>query len=156
MKCDQRHRQRISGAIKGVRQPSRDSATRVVMLERTTRRGKLLCGAQVRGIMQTRYVLALALAVVFGLFFVIPARDLPETPYDESETLPYENTASLSGEIVQAPARILPLTPRFDSSVYAGHVAGRTEVRAKVRAKRREQAVDPIWDCLIIFYPLLC
>ncbi len=39
-----------------------------------------------------RSVLVLLLLLVFGVFVVVPAEDIPETLHDESETLPYEST----------------------------------------------------------------
>ena len=41
---------------------------------------------------RSRSVLVLLIALVLGVFFAIPAEDLPETAYDESESLPYEGT----------------------------------------------------------------
>jgi len=46
-------------------------------------------GAQMK---ELRCLVVLAVALVFGLSFALPAEDIPETPYDESETLPYECT----------------------------------------------------------------
>ena len=37
-------------------------------------------------------ILLLCVLVVFGVTVVVPARDLPETAYDESEALPYLST----------------------------------------------------------------
>lgn len=55
-----------------------------------------------------RSFLVLLVVVVFGVSLAFPAEDLPETPYDESETLPFESTpvyqAPLSGAIRQASA----------------------------------------------------
>ena len=45
---------------------------------------------------RSRSVFVLLLALVMGVFFVIPAADLPETAYDESESLPYEGTPVVS------------------------------------------------------------
>ena len=53
----------------------------------------------------SRYILALFMTLVFGLFASLPAEDIPETPYDESETLPYEGAPLLSGDVLQDPAR---------------------------------------------------
>jgi len=53
---------------------------------------------------ELRSGLVLLVAVVFGLSLVFPVPDLPETCYDESETLPCEYTHAFS------------LTPNFSPS----------------------------------------
>ena len=55
---------------------------------------------------RSRSVLVLFLALIFGLSFTIPAEDIPETPYDESETLPYESIPVFAN-VVQESAQIL-------------------------------------------------
>jgi hypothetical protein len=45
---------------------------------------------------RSRSVLVLFVGLVFGLSFAIPAEDIPETLYDESESLPYESALPLS------------------------------------------------------------
>lgn len=59
-------------------------------------------------------VLALLLlaALVFGLSFAIPAVDDPETPYDESESLPYEVTRPLLIIEMQPSAASQSVLPR--------------------------------------------
>jgi hypothetical protein len=52
--------------------------------------------------------------LVFGLSLAVQAEDVPETPYDESEELPYENTPRVSVEMLLEPARTLQ---ESDSSV---------------------------------------
>lgn len=42
------------------------------------------------------FILILLVLLGFGLSLAVPAEDVPETVYDESETLPYESTASVS------------------------------------------------------------
>jgi len=56
-----------------------------------------------------RSVLVLSLVLVLGLSFAVPAEDIPETAYDESETLPYESAPlfSLVQESVRAPESVL-------------------------------------------------
>jgi hypothetical protein len=53
---------------------------------------------------ELRSLLVLAVALLFGVSFALPAEDIPETPYDESETLPYEVTPLFS-IVLQEPAR---------------------------------------------------
>ena len=45
-------------------------------------------------------------ALVLGLSFAVPVEDVPETLYDESETLPYESTPPFS--IVQQESALAP------------------------------------------------
>jgi hypothetical protein len=42
----------------------------------------------------------------FGVSLAVPAEDVAETAYDESEALPYESTPLFSIEVPQASARI--------------------------------------------------
>jgi len=53
-----------------------------------------------------RSVLVLLLLLVFGVSVVLPAEDLPETPYDESEALPYVGTLLFSIALPQPSGRI--------------------------------------------------
>jgi len=41
-------------------------------------------------------VLVVLAALALSLSFAVPAEDVPETPYDESEALPYESTPPFS------------------------------------------------------------
>ena len=56
---------------------------------------------------KSRALLTVFLALVFGLSVAVPAEDIPETTYDESETLPYEGTPvfriALSEAVVRGP-----------------------------------------------------
>lgn len=51
-----------------------------------------------------RFVFVLLLTMVLGLFLAVPAEDISETAFDESETLPYESTPLFSIEVPQAAA----------------------------------------------------
>lgn len=52
-----------------------------------------------------RSVLVLLLLLVFGVSVVLPAEDVPETPYDESEALPYAGTPLFSIALPQPSGR---------------------------------------------------
>jgi hypothetical protein len=85
-----------------------------------------------------RCVLVLLVAVVFGVTPLFPAEDLPETPYDESEPLPYEGTPLLSGDIVQEPApvpHVVPIVPSdlFPAPKHASSWAGCRDLAAHHR-----------------------
>jgi len=45
---------------------------------------------------ESRFCLVVFVALVLGLSLMVPAVDVPETAYDESEALPYEGTPWLS------------------------------------------------------------
>jgi hypothetical protein len=45
---------------------------------------------------QSRSVLVLLVALVLSVSFAVPAEDVPETAYDESESLPCESTPAVS------------------------------------------------------------
>jgi len=47
-------------------------------------------------------ILVLSVLLAFGASLAVPVEDIPETPYDESEGLPYESTPSFSGLVPQA------------------------------------------------------
>jgi hypothetical protein len=56
---------------------------------------------------------ALVLLATFALnvSFAIPAEDVPETAYDESESLPYEMAPLFSADLVQESSPILQFVP---------------------------------------------
>jgi|SRR5208283_1793218 len=92
------------------------------------------------------FALALFLLLGFGVSLVVPAEDVPETPYDESEALPYEGTPLFSLVAPQASGRIAkaerncgsPL--RFNSSTR--------------RYKRRYESSSKS-HCVPVFLPIL-
>jgi hypothetical protein len=51
-------------------------------------------------------ILFLLVLLGFGASLIVPVEDVPETPYDESETLPFEGTPLFSIAIPRASARI--------------------------------------------------
>jgi hypothetical protein len=61
-----------------------------------------------------RCVLVVLAALALGLSFAVPVEDVPETPYDESEALPYESTPVFS-IMLRESAGVLQsvLTPAF-------------------------------------------
>jgi len=96
--------------------------------------------------------LILFLALAFGLFSAIPAHDVPETPYDESETAPYESAPSLLNEAVDSARMLLPAAPTPSSPSCAALPTGRAETRIECMKQ-----VHPISDCLALpAYSLRC
>jgi len=63
-----------------------------------------------------RSILVLLLLLAFGVSLAVPPDDMPETTYDESETLPYEGTPQFSMVALQAPARMGRTEPRCGSN----------------------------------------
>ena len=53
-----------------------------------------------------RSVLVLLLLVGLGVSLAVSVEDVPETPYDESETLPYESTPVFSITVTRGSGRI--------------------------------------------------
>ena len=58
-----------------------------------------------------RFFLVLFLAVVLPLSSAIPAEDMPETAYDESEEIPYERTSFFSSEVLLEDVTALQSAP---------------------------------------------
>ena len=54
---------------------------------------------------KSRPALVLLIAVVLGVSVAVPAEDVPETAYDESESLPYESTSVFSSAVPKAVAQ---------------------------------------------------
>ena len=57
-----------------------------------------------KSVKTVRFAFVLLLTIVLGLFLAVPAEDVPETCFDESETLPYEGTPLFSLEVPLAAA----------------------------------------------------
>jgi hypothetical protein len=55
-----------------------------------------------------RIGLALLAVITLGLSLALPGVDAPETSYDESESLPYENTPSVTGSSLFSPTLLAP------------------------------------------------
>jgi len=91
-----------------------------------------------------RSVFVLLAALALSLSFAVPAEDLPETAYDESESLPYEMTLPQSFDRVQESAPTFQVVPIAQSDLFS------TPRQALVRAGCGELAAHPISDSLII------
>lgn len=89
--------------------------------------------------------LVLLVAFVLGLSFAVPAEDVPETPYDESEALPYEITPLFS-IVLQHSGRTLPRAPMFASSFDTGFMTR----HAEILIEQSERSAHPISDALIV------
>ena len=91
-----------------------------------------------------RSVVVILLLLVFGVSVVLPAEDVPETPYDESEALPYEMPPPLSGDLAQESAPTFQVVPIVPSDLFS------TPKQASSQAGRRELAAHPRSNSLII------
>jgi len=88
-------------------------------------------------------VLALLVAMVFGLSLAVPAEDIPDTAYDESESMPYMSALSLS-LVLQESTRALRILP-----------VGRSNSRLVL--KESGSAVCPICESLnILVHSIRC
>ena len=52
-----------------------------------------------------RFVLVVLAALALSVSFAVPGEDVPETPYDESEALPYASTSVFSVPVPNAVVR---------------------------------------------------
>ena len=91
-----------------------------------------------------RFALVLFATFALSVSFAAPAEDLPETAYDESESLPYEMTLPFSGDVVQESAPIFQVVPIVPSSLFS------TPKHASSQAGRRELAAHHRSNSLII------
>ena len=95
---------------------------------------------------RSRSVLVLIIVAVFGMSFAVPVEDDPETPYDESQSLPYESSPAVSVVEPEAAAPA-PVGPPCVLSF-------RRVCLRRVKAQRLEQRAGPaypICDSLTIF-----
>jgi hypothetical protein len=90
-----------------------------------------------------RFALVLLLFLVLGVSLSVPAEDVPETSYDESETLPCEGTPVFSIEAPEAVAG-MPVVPECVSSLGLDTVARRCESYWKHRTCGTRANVDPL------------
>lgn len=84
---------------------------------------------------ERRLVLVLLLIVTLGLSLAIQAEDIPETPYDESEALPYEGTPLFSIAVPQASARMSSAEFRSDAPFPHGSLRKRRQRPREERSK---------------------
>jgi len=76
-----------------------------------------------------RFLLVVVAAFAVTLSFAVPAEDIPETPYDESEALPYESTLSFS-VILEESAQAQQSVPTFVSLPRVNPTPTRDEIPA--------------------------
>jgi hypothetical protein len=87
-----------------------------------------------------RFALVLLAAFTLSSSFVIPADDVLETPYDESEALPYETTPSFS--IIQQESA-LALRLEFPLQFHR-------DAKRKMLAEQSERDAHPFCDSVIV------
>jgi len=92
---------------------------------------------------RSRSVLVLFLVLVFGLSFTVPAEDIPETPYDESETLPCESTPVFS-RVVQDSAQALHSVLTLAFPLHFNPTARRNEIFAEQSAWAPHPTCDSV------------
>ena len=84
-------------------------------------------------------VLVLCVLLGFGVSLAVPAKDVPETAYNESEALPYEGTPLFSIAVPLATARTTQAVP---SSLHPGLGAPSRFALARVRNTDALRATD--------------
>jgi hypothetical protein len=92
-----------------------------------------------------RCILVVLAALALSLSFAVPVEDDPETPYDESEALPYESTPVFS-IMLEESARALQsvLTVAFPLRFHP------TAKRNEILAKQSARTPHPICGSVII------
>ncbi len=66
-----------------------------------------------------RSALVLLATFALNLSFAVPTEDVPETPYDESELLPYEMTPPLPVTLVKESVPALQVVPMVPSHLFS-------------------------------------
>src|SRR5215472_4446978 len=85
------------------------------------------------GAMRVLGYLVLLVTFTPTLFLAVPAEDLPETPYDQSECFVDEMTQSLSGDLLEesmSAVRVVPILPTrlLSTPRHASHQAQRRDL----------------------------
>jgi hypothetical protein len=81
-----------------------------------------------------RCILVVMAALALSLSFAVPVEDDPETPYDESEALPYESNPVFS-IMLEESARAVQLLTTFAFPLHFHPTAKRNEILAKQSAR---------------------
>jgi hypothetical protein len=92
-----------------------------------------------------RSALVLLVLLGLGVSVGVPAEDMPETAYDESETLPFEGTPPFSIVVPEAVAARPTLPTRVSSRCF-----DLTTRRCESHWKNRAKTVRPSLDALTI------
>jgi len=101
---------------------------------------------------EPRVVLILLVLMSLGLPLIVPADDVPETPYDESDALPYEGTPVFS---IVVPHVVVPETRKARSALYVG--SGAVSSSTNVRINGEDAAGSPEGrDALALLCTLRC
>jgi hypothetical protein len=96
-----------------------------------------------------RCILVVLATLTLCLSCAVLVEDDPETPFDESESLPYEMTPLLFGDVVQEPAPTPQVMP-------IGRSDGLTRLRRPLgRTGSRKLAPHHITDSLVVLYHTL-
>jgi hypothetical protein len=90
-----------------------------------------------------RFALLLLLLLVSGVSLAVPAEDVPETPYDESVTLPCESTPLFS-IVAQKAVAAAPAVLACVSSLGLDTLARRCESYGKHRAWATRPILNPL------------
>lgn len=97
-------------------------------------------------------ILVACILLGFAVSLAVPAEDVPETAYDESEALPYEGTPLLSILVPLVAARITHAVP---SSLHPNFGVPPTYAAARVRGSDANRPADARIS-LALLCTLLC
>jgi hypothetical protein len=100
-----------SPTIKACSAPIRESSSLFCAHESDLPNGNILLSVKGR-MRKPRSTLLFFVLLVLGLSLTVPVEDLPETPYDESETSPYLSIPLLSNLVSQAAASVTGVVRR--------------------------------------------
>jgi hypothetical protein len=89
------------------------------------------------------FAFVLLAALVVGISFAIPAEDDPETPYDESQLLPYEAISPLVN-IVMRQTAASQTVPKTDLVARLRCIAASNETRVKQSEPPRQYSSKSI------------
>jgi len=92
---------------------------------------------------ESAFTFVLLAALVLGISFAIRAEDNPETPYDESELLPYEASSPLL-KIVMRQTAASQTVPKTDLVGFLHRSATRDGTRAEQSEPTRQHASKSI------------
>jgi|SRR5271167_1955021 len=77
-----------------------------------------------------RFAFVFLLSLVLGVFFTVPVEDIPQTPYDESESVPFERTPEFSPSVPLPATPEVVRTERTRDPGPTARLAASTQVRA--------------------------
>jgi type IV secretory pathway protease TraF len=93
---------------------------------------------------RSRWLLVLFVAVILTLSFAVPTKDMPETPYDESQSAPYVSTRVVSNAITEPVVKVALVSTALPEPVAEASAVRLCDSRHRLGFLRRpgEQPLD--------------